>query len=103
MADNLFMQMLTETLKLLISGMDAAAKHSSGLQSKAMELLVQLMVVCAQPGARKRHPALAPLVSQTMTLLATGRFGAVFRAALLSLSPASRNTLQVRPIGSATH
>ena len=92
------MQMLTETLKLLITGMDILARHSSELQPKAMELLVQLMVLCAQPGSREMHPALVPLVSQTMTLLAAGKHSPAFRTALLLLSPASRNTLQVRPV-----
>ena len=94
MADRLTMQMLTETLKLLIASLDAVTRHSPELQAKAMKLLVQLMVVCAQPEARQRHLALSPLISQTMTLLATGKYGAALRATLLSLSPTSRNVLQ---------
>ena len=88
--------MLSETLKLLMTSMEAVARHSSELQLEAMKLLVQLMIVCAQLWARERHPALGPLVSQTMMLLASGKCGAAFRSALLTLTPASRNTLQVR-------
>ena len=87
--------MVTETLKLLLRGLDLARAVDSTLQAGVMRLLIDLLVLCSRPRERDLLVSLKALVTQTMTMLATGKHSAVFRSVLVSLPPGSRQKLQV--------
>ena len=89
------LQIVTETLRLLIVNLDTIARQGTGLQASCMLLLVQVLVLCATPTKAEQPASLKQLVPKTMTLLASGPHAAAFRAALPMLSAKTRNTLQV--------
>lgn len=80
-------------LKLLLCGLDLT--NEPDLQTKAMRLLIQVLVLYAHLAEGEHSETFKALVSQTMTLLAGGRHSAVFRSVLITLPTGMRQKLQV--------